>query len=107
VPGCAGPGYFLAGDAAAVLDPACSHGVLRALLSGMYAAHLIARVGADPSRQGVAASAYRTWMRRWFHHDAAALRKMYATLPCPPGWVLDGGTSTSDVPNNSAVEVLP
>lgn len=33
----AGPGWFLAGDAAAVLDPASSHGVLRAVLTGFRA----------------------------------------------------------------------
>jgi flavin-dependent dehydrogenase len=37
----AGPGFFLVGDAVAVLDPASSHGVLKALMTGMMAAHLI------------------------------------------------------------------
>jgi flavin-dependent dehydrogenase len=32
---CAGPGYFLCGDAAAILDPAASRGVIRALTSGL------------------------------------------------------------------------
>src|SRR5262249_43132228 len=44
MPSCpAGLGYFLAGDAAAVLDPASSHGVLKALMTGMMAGHIIVR----------------------------------------------------------------
>ena len=39
----AGPGYFIIGDAAAALDPASSHGVLKALMSGIMAAHLIVK----------------------------------------------------------------
>ncbi|MBJ8205870.1 FAD-dependent oxidoreductase, partial [Bacillus cereus] len=38
-----GAGYFLVGDAAAVLDPASSHGVLKAIMSGMMAAHSLAQ----------------------------------------------------------------
>ena len=34
-------GFYAVGDAAAVLDPACSHGVLRALTSGIMAASCI------------------------------------------------------------------
>jgi flavin-dependent dehydrogenase len=40
----AGPGYFLVGDAAAMLDPASSHGVLKAIMSGMMTAHLVAQI---------------------------------------------------------------
>lgn len=36
----AGPGFFLVGDAACVLDPASSPGVLKAMMSGMMAVHL-------------------------------------------------------------------
>ncbi|MBA4535538.1 hypothetical protein H1196_23700 [Brevibacillus halotolerans] len=40
-----GPGgYFLIGDAATVLDPASSHGVLKAVMSGMMAGNLIAQM---------------------------------------------------------------
>ena len=35
----AGAGWFIVGDAAATLDPTSSHGVLKALLSGMTAGH--------------------------------------------------------------------
>lgn len=40
---CAGPGYFVIGDAAAVTDPSSSKGVLRAMMSGMLAAHGVIR----------------------------------------------------------------
>ncbi|MEO6878090.1 MAG: tryptophan 7-halogenase, partial [Gemmatimonadaceae bacterium] len=47
----AGPGYLCVGDAASVLDPASSHGVLKALMSGMMAGHVITESarGAVPS----------------------------------------------------------
>lgn len=40
----AGSGWLLLGDSGAVLDPLSSHGVLKAIMSGMMAAHLIASV---------------------------------------------------------------
>jgi len=61
----AGPGYFLVGDAAAVLDPAS------------------ARI----------ATAYCGWLRDWFLHDARALLDLYAKLPRPPRWVSDATRS--------------
>jgi flavin-dependent dehydrogenase len=36
-----GPGYFVTGDAATVADPSSSHGVLRAIMSGMLSGHLV------------------------------------------------------------------
>jgi len=41
---CAGPGYFMVGDAAWALDPASSHGVLKAIMSGMIVADGIGRI---------------------------------------------------------------
>jgi flavin-dependent dehydrogenase len=75
----AGLGYFLVGDAAAVLDPASSHGVLKAMMSGMMAAHSILRIvnGAD---DGLVAEAYSQWMCDWFEHDVSKLTKLYATI---------------------------
>jgi flavin-dependent dehydrogenase len=77
----AGPGWFLVGDAAAVLDPAASHGVLRALMSGMLAAHAVAgtRHGRlDPEH---AAAGFRRWTLAWFRHDTARLDALYRLLP--------------------------
>ena len=71
----AGPGWFLAGDAAAVLDPASSHGVLRAVLSGFRAGQM-ATEGAD-----TASAAYDGWLRAGVERDAVALRASYADWP--------------------------
>lgn len=83
----AGPGYFSVGDAAAVLDPASSHGVLKAVMSGMMAAHLIAQVICCQASESAAAQRYSDWVRRWFDHDVARLLVLYGRLPNPPGWV--------------------
>lgn len=76
----AGPGYFLVGEASAVLDPAASHGVLRALLSGTLAAHIASAIvsGAVPER--AATDSYRRWAASWFHHDARRLSSLYREL---------------------------
>jgi flavin-dependent dehydrogenase len=83
----AGLGYFLTGDAAMVIDPASSHGVLRALMSGMMAAHLSARVCHDGLAEESAATAYVTWLRAWFEHDAEKLGDFYGQLATPPEWL--------------------
>ncbi|HLL77544.1 MAG TPA: FAD-dependent oxidoreductase [Pyrinomonadaceae bacterium] len=77
----AGPGYFLAGDAAALLDPASSHGVLKGIMSGMMAAHLCAAVIVDGASEQQASREYRRWLADWFEADAARLRELYARLP--------------------------
>jgi flavin-dependent dehydrogenase len=60
------PGWFMVGDSAATLDPTSSHGVLKALMSGMMAGHLIAGVldGMAPAEE--AAMAYHAWMPAGF-----------------------------------------
>ena len=76
----AGSGYFQVGDAAAVLDPASSHGVLKALMSGMMAAHLIVRCVRQGASEPVAALAYNEWVHKWFEHDVRRLSELYARL---------------------------
>src|SRR6266581_3922122 len=68
---CAGPGYFVAGDAASVSDPSASHGVLRALLSGMLAGHLVLRKTFANVPEPVLATEYRTFVRSSFEFDWA------------------------------------
>lgn len=75
----AGEGWFVAGDAAAMLDPTSSHGVLKALMSGMMAAHLTcATLGGAPFAE--TAAAYRRWLAGWFQADVARLRAMYRAI---------------------------
>jgi flavin-dependent dehydrogenase len=76
----AGPGWFIVGDAAALLDPASSHGVLRAIMSGMMAAHLGEAVLTGKAPAGEAASMYRRWLSDWFEADASHLARFYAEL---------------------------
>ena len=86
----AGPGYVCVGDAACVLDPAASHGVLKALMSGMMAAHVIAERVAGGASGDQAIRAYTSWLTRLFRADVAALTELYRTHPFPPAWVVDG-----------------
>ncbi|RPH78775.1 MAG: FAD-dependent oxidoreductase, partial [Nitrospiraceae bacterium] len=73
----AGPGYFLAGDSAAVLDPSSSHGVLRAIMSGMMAAHLAVRHLCFGAGAGDCAAAYQDWLTSWFQHDVEKMSSAY------------------------------
>jgi len=69
--------YFLVGDAAAVLDPSSSHGILRALSSGILAATCIARIikGGSTDVRGITAG-YDAWQRDWFLKDVSRLRML-------------------------------
>ena len=78
--GCAGEGYFAVGDAASVTDPAASHGVLKALMSGILAADLIARTSRGTLTESAAAAAYRDWVRQWFERDTRRLAELYQAL---------------------------
>jgi flavin-dependent dehydrogenase len=76
---CAGAGFFLAGDAAVILDPSSSHGVLRALMSGIAVADRIASIlrGACPDAE---ARAYDAWLRGWFVHDVKRSWEAYEAV---------------------------
>ena len=73
----AGLGWFLCGDAAAVLDPLSSRGVLRAVMSGMMAAHLAAAAISGDLRDRDAARAYHSWLADWFSRDASTIAAAY------------------------------
>jgi hypothetical protein len=79
----AGSGWFLIGDAAATLDPTSSHGVQRAIMSGMMAAHLAAPVVRGQISAAEAATAYHGWLAGWFEADAARLSGFYRDLGVP------------------------
>lgn len=66
---CAGPGFFVAGDAAAVSDPSSSHGVLRALMSGMLAGHLVLKKCFRNEPESALVSEYREFIHSSFEFD--------------------------------------
>jgi flavin-dependent dehydrogenase len=71
-----GEGFLYVGDAAAVLDPASSHGVVRALLTGMAAAQHAVRVIRLGHADRTEAAAFERWTRAMFLRDARALRAL-------------------------------
>jgi flavin-dependent dehydrogenase len=70
-------GFFLLGDAAAMLDPSSSHGVLRAIMSGIMAGHLLDGCFRGDISEKMAAEVYKTWLRELFDHDVIQLRQKY------------------------------
>jgi flavin-dependent dehydrogenase len=72
--------------AAAILDPASSHGALRALMSGILAAHLIAQVLRHETSVALAAAEYTRWLHEWFLADVREQMNLYAKLEQPPPW---------------------
>lgn len=84
---CAGPGYFMLGDAASVLDPGTSHGVLKAIMSGMMAAHAVVESLAHPLQIDTIQFQYRAWLNDWFARDVRKMRELYASHPTPPHWL--------------------
>ncbi len=84
---CAGPGYFICGDAAATLDPAASRGVARALQSGIRAADLVAGICSGEVEETDATAAYREWLASEFVSEAIQLASRHSVLEEPPHWV--------------------
>jgi flavin-dependent dehydrogenase len=74
------PGWFMVGDTAAILDPTSSRGVLKALMTGMMAGHLIAGVLQRKVPADEAAQAYHAWMADWFEADIVNLSAFYRML---------------------------
>lgn len=83
----AAPGYFIVGDAAAVLDPASSHGVLRAMMSGIMAAYSAAQIVSGSIDEDKATQAYSKWIATWFQYDLRQLTAFYGELRKPPEWL--------------------
>lgn len=83
----AGSGFFVVGDAANVLDPGTSHGVLKALMSGMMAAQCIIDEAADPTNEPVISRHYNQWVRAWFESDVQKMLELYRRHPFPPHWL--------------------
>ena len=76
----AGPGWFLVGDAAAILDPTSAKGILKALLSGITTGKLASAIftGSAPSAEVV--NLYNAWLSDWFLSDAHQLEKFYQSV---------------------------
>lgn len=83
----AGNGWFLIGDAATVLDPGASHGVLKALMSGMMAAQCIVDAQAVPRHTNAISLQYHQWIMDWFQHDVEKMLEFYRAHPFPPHWL--------------------
>ena len=84
---CAGPGYFICGDAAAILDPAASRGVARALQSGLTAADMVAAVHDGAVAEAEAARTYREWLAGEYFPEACQLASRHAVLEDSPPWL--------------------
>jgi len=72
-----GPGYFLVGDAGAVLDPASANGVIRAIMSGMAAARCAHRIIVNSRPERVETGKYMRWALDWHKHDEHRLAELY------------------------------
>lgn len=74
----AGPGFYLAGDAAAFLDPLLSTGVSLAMLAGYSASVCIHTVLNDPSMESAAAQFYANNYRQMYEVTRDFLHYFYA-----------------------------
>ena len=74
------PAWFIVGDAACLLDPLSSKGLLRAMMSGIAAGHLIANVVDGRIAAEAAAKLYEHWLSEWFGQEAMLLAAFYRQL---------------------------
>lgn len=74
----AGPGYYLAGDAAAFLDPLLSTGVSLAMLAGYSASVCIHSVLTEPTMEAAAAKFYADNYRQMYEVTRDFLHYFYA-----------------------------
>jgi flavin-dependent dehydrogenase len=72
--------WFIVGDASCLLDPLSSKGVLRAMMSGIAAGHLIANVLNSKIAAEAAANVYHHWLSDWFAREASRLAIFYREL---------------------------
>lgn len=73
---CSKNNCFLVGDAAFVLDPGSSHGVLKATMSGIMVAHLI-NESANHTKLKIE-NHYNQWVNEQFNSDISKLRELYS-----------------------------
>jgi flavin-dependent dehydrogenase len=75
----AGAGYFVVGDAGTVFDPLSSHGILRALLTGLQAAARIVRIIKNREGEDQHYAEFTWWVLNWQARDQSRLEKFYAS----------------------------
>jgi len=80
----AGLGFFIAGDAAFVVDPASSDGVIRAIMSGILSGYHIAEIIRRPKMESAAIAEYTHWIGQRFDSEVINLARIYD--PSFPGW---------------------
>jgi flavin-dependent dehydrogenase len=90
----AGHGYFIAGDAAAVVDPAASDGFIRSVLSGRLAGHLASQVLCSGMAEEFAAEQYAFWIQGQFARCVTKLDQVYSTAF--PGWKTSSASQGMD-----------
>jgi flavin-dependent dehydrogenase len=73
----AGEGFFRVGDAGAVLDPGSSHGVFRALITGITAARCSTRILRLGHLAQTEANTYHRWVDNMVTKDVNALKRLY------------------------------
>jgi flavin-dependent dehydrogenase len=95
----AAPDFFAVGDAASVLDPASSHGILKALSSGVMAAHCMKQILTGQKRDTEMAAFYDAWVQRSFANDARRMSQIYlasgAEMRSAPEWRAPGHDQAS------------
>ena len=77
----------MVGDAAFVLDPLSSHGVIKAILSGIRVGNLIVQVLNKRITEESALSDYQTWLNHWFDQDVKRMKQFYANLNNRLDWI--------------------
>jgi flavin-dependent dehydrogenase len=75
---------FLIGDAAFVLDPGSSHGVLKAIMSGIMVAHLI-NESANHTKL-IIENHYNQWVNEQFNSDVSKLKELYREFEIKTGY---------------------
>jgi len=78
-----GPNWFMAGDAAATLDPTSSRGVLKSILTGIMSGHLADAAIRGKLEPHQAASSYHHWLLDWFNKDVSQMEEFYRLLDTP------------------------
>jgi flavin-dependent dehydrogenase len=74
------PAWFIVGDAACLLDPLSSKGVLRAMMTGIATGYLIANGLNGQIAPEAAANVYQSWLSDWFEQEALRLSTFYREL---------------------------